>query len=92
TFLNTQGNDQIQEFKFKAQTLLSRQSGVRAYAAYIKDVEENIMIEDLFSTEARGFGSKQYPSTTPAFGRGFEIVVPYGKLIYIPQFIEKKVA
>ncbi len=50
------------------------------------------MIEDLFSTEARGFGSKQYPSTTPAFGRGFEIVVPYGKLIYIPQFIEKKVA
>ena len=35
TFLNTQGNVQIKEFNFKAQTLLSRQSGVRAYAAYI---------------------------------------------------------
>lgn len=50
------------------------------------------MIEDLFPTEQSCFGSKQYPSITPKFGRGFEILVPHGKLIYIPQFIEKKIA
>lgn len=48
---------------------------------------------DLFSEDApKTFGTASYPSKTPRFGRGYEIDIPYGKIIYIPGFIEKKVA
>ena len=50
------------------------------------------MIEDLFASETTCFGTKQYASQPTACGRGFEIKIPYGSLIYIPKFIEKKIA
>lgn len=50
------------------------------------------MFNDLFAEVSQGFGTKNYTSTVPSFGRGHEIVVPHGKLIYIPQFIDQKIA
>lgn len=49
-------------------------------------------MNDLFSDNVVSFGTKNYVATTPSYGRGFEIKVPHGTLIYIPQFIEKKIA
>lgn len=48
---------------------------------------------DLFSSiQPKTFGTAAYPSTTPTFGRGYEIDLLHGKIIYIPAFIEKKIA
>ena len=50
------------------------------------------MMDDLFTSNTPCFGTKQYVSQPTACGRGFEIKVPHGSLIYIPKFIEKKIA
>lgn len=48
---------------------------------------------DLFSTNPLPFLSTHvYPYTTPAYGRGYEIDIPEGKIIYIPKFIDQKIA
>lgn len=50
-------------------------------------------MNDLFSDEIPQYmSSYNYAHTTPKTGHGYEIDVPHGKLIYIPQFINKKIA
>ncbi|MDC5100601.1 alpha-ketoglutarate-dependent dioxygenase AlkB [Acinetobacter baumannii] len=49
-------------------------------------------MNDLFNQPEVFFSQQNYPMQATPCGRGFHIEVPHGRLCYIPNFIDKKIA